>query len=109
LDYMDTIDAISMNDFMTLVVLESLSQHLMTYKTETYIDRRTLNELVLIKCEELGVRFIPEDIEKSLQTLIFQSIVFESGYSRNLLYLIAPPEILYDASLTLRRELARRK
>ncbi|MHA2041473.1 MAG: hypothetical protein ACW975_06365 [Candidatus Thorarchaeota archaeon] len=109
MDYMDTIDTISTNDFMTLLVLESLAQHLMTYKTETYIDRKTLNELVLIKCEELGVRFIPEDIEKSLQTLIFQSIVFESGYSRNLLYLIAPPEILYDASLSLRRELARRK
>jgi Cdc6-like AAA superfamily ATPase len=109
MDYMDTIDTISMNDFMTLLVLESLTQHLMTYKTETYIDRKTLNELVMIKCEELGVRFIPEDIEKSLQTLIFQSIVFESGYSRNLLYLIAPPEILYDASLSLRRELSRRK
>ncbi|MFX0108960.1 MAG: hypothetical protein ACFE7R_11795 [Candidatus Hodarchaeota archaeon] len=109
MDYMDTIDVISMNDFMTLLVLESLSQHLMTYKTETYIDRQTLNELVMIKCEELGVKYIIEDIDKSLQTLIFQSIVFESGYSRNLLYVITPPEILYDASVSLRRELARRK
>lgn len=109
MDYMDTIEAISMNDFMTLLVLESMTQHLMTYKTETYIDRQTLNELVMIKCEEQGVRFIPEDIERSLQTLIFQSVVFESGYSRNLLYLITPPEILYDAALSLRRELSRRK
>ncbi|MFW9800049.1 MAG: hypothetical protein ACFFD9_06415 [Candidatus Thorarchaeota archaeon] len=109
MDYMDTIEAISMNDFMTLLVLESMTQHLMTYKTETYIDRQTLNELVMIKCEEQGVRFIPEDIERSLQTLIFQSVVFESGYSRNLLYLITPPEILYDAALSLKRELTRRK
>jgi Cdc6-like AAA superfamily ATPase len=109
MDVMDTVEAISMNDYITLLVLESLAQHLMTYKTETYIDRQTLNELVMIKCEEQGVRFIPEDIERSLQTLIFQSIVFESGYSRNLLYVIAPPEILYDASLSLRRELSRRK
>ena len=46
---------------------------------------------------------------KSLQTLIFQSIVFESGYSQNLLYILAPPDILYDAAVSLRRELARRK
>jgi len=64
---------------------------------------------VQIKCEELGVRYGSNDIEKSLQTLIFQSIVFESGYSRNLLYVLAPPEIVYDAAIGLRRELARRK
>jgi len=94
---------------MTLLVLEALSEHLMRYKTETYIDRQTLNELVVIKCEELGVRHSVDDIDKSLQTLIFQSVVFESGYSRNLLYVLVPPEILHDTSLTLRRELARRK
>jgi Cdc6-like AAA superfamily ATPase len=108
-DYMDTIEAISMNDFMTLLVLEALTEHLTHYKTETYIDRKTLNEIVMIKCEEQGVKYSTDDIEKSLQTLIFQSIVFESGYSRNLLYVLVPPEILYDASLSLRRELARRK
>ncbi|NHJ13359.1 MAG: hypothetical protein EAX95_06760 [Candidatus Thorarchaeota archaeon] len=81
----------------------------MTFKTETYIDRQTLNEVVMIKCEELGVRYVPVDIERSLQTLIFQSIIFESGYSQNLLYVITPPEILYDAALGMRRELARRK
>jgi Cdc6-like AAA superfamily ATPase len=108
-DYMDTVEAISVNDFMTLLVLESLAQHLMTYKTETYVDRQTLNEIVNIKCEELGVKYHTEDIEKSLQTLIFQSVVFESGYSQNLLYVITPPEILYDAALSMRRELARRK
>jgi len=108
-DYMDLIDTISMNDFMTLLVLEAFCEHLIRYKTETYIDRGTLNELIIIKCEELGVRYVPQDIEKSLQTLIFQSIVFESGYSQNLLYTIAPPDILYDAAVSLRRELARRK
>ncbi|MDF1539376.1 MAG: hypothetical protein P1Q69_10795 [Candidatus Thorarchaeota archaeon] len=108
-DYMDTIDTISMNDFMTLLVLEALTEHLMRYKTETYIDRQTLSEIVQVKCEEQGVRYAEEDIEKSLQTLIFQSIVFESGYSRNLLYVLVPPEILYDSAMTLRRELARRK
>ena len=108
-DYMDTIDTISMNDFMTLLVLEAMTEHLMRYKTETYIDRQTLSEIVQVKCEELGVRYAEEDIEKSLQTLIFQSIVFESGYSRNLLYVLVPPEILYDSSMILRRELARRK
>ncbi|MGY5877315.1 MAG: hypothetical protein RTU30_16300 [Candidatus Thorarchaeota archaeon] len=108
-DYMDIVETISMNDFMTLLVLEALSEHLMRYKTETYIDRQTLNELVVIKCEELGVRHSVDDIDKSLQTLIFQSVVFESGYSRNLLYVLVPPEILHDTSLTLRRELARRK
>ncbi len=108
-DYMDLIDTISMNDFMTLLVLEALSEHLMRYKTETYIDRQTLNELVLIKCEELGVKHSVDDIDKSLQTLIFQSVVFESGYTRDLLYLLVPPEILYDTALNLRRELASRK
>ncbi len=108
-DYMDLIETISMNDYMTLLVLEAMCEHLMRYKTETYIDRQTLNELVQIKCEELGVRYGSNDIEKSLQTLIFQSIVFESGYSRNLLYVLAPPEIVYDAAIGLRRELARRK
>ncbi len=108
-DYMDTIDTISMNDFMTLLVLEALAEHLTRYKTETYIDRQTLSEIVQVKCEELSVRYAEEDIEKSLQTLIFQSIVFESGYSRNLLYVLVPPEILYDSAMTLRRELARRK
>ncbi len=63
----------------------------------------------MIKCEELGVKYAPQDIERSLQTLIFQSIVFESGYSRNLLYVLAPPDILYDAAVSLRRELAKRK
>jgi len=108
-DYMDLIDTISMNDFMTLLVVEAFCEHLMHYKTETYIDRGTLNELIIIKCEELGVKHVPQDIEKSLQTLIFQSIVFESGYSQNLLYVLAPPDILYDAAVSLRRELARRK
>ena len=108
-DYMDIVETISMNDFMTLLVLEALSEHLMRYKTETYIDRQTLNELVIIKCEELGVRYSNDDIERSLQTLIFQSIVFESGYSRNLLYVLVPPEVLNDTALSLRRELARRK
>jgi len=108
-DYMDLIDTISMNDFMTLLVLEALSEHLMRYKTETYIDRQTLNELVMIKCEELGVKHSVDDIDKSLQTLIFQSVVFESGYTRDLLYLLVPPEILYDTVLNLRRELASRK
>ncbi len=108
-DYMDIVETISMNDFMTLLVLEALSEHLMRYKTETYIDRQTLNELVIIKCEELQVRYSHEDIERSLQTLIFQSVIFESGYSRNLLYVLVPPEILHDTSLSLRRELARRK
>ena len=108
-DYMDLVDTISMNDFMTLLVIEAFCEHLMHYKTETYIDRGTLNELILIKCEELGVKHVPQDIEKSLQTLIFQSIVFESGYSQNLLYVLAPPDILYDAAVSLRRELARRK
>jgi cell division control protein 6 len=108
-DYMDLIDTISMNDFMTLLVLEALCEHLLHYKTETYIDRGTLNELIVIKCEELGVKYIAEDIDKSLQTLIFQSIIFESGYSRNLLYVLAPPDILYEAAVGLRRELARRK
>jgi Cdc6-like AAA superfamily ATPase len=108
-DYMDLIDTISMNDFMTLLVLEAFCEHLMHYKTETYIDRGTLNELIIIKCEEMGVKYVPQDIEKSLQTLIFQSIVFESGYSQNLLYTLAPPDILYDAAVSLRRELARRK
>ncbi len=108
-DYMETIDTISMNDFMTLLVLEALAEHLMRYKTETYVDRQTLNEIVQVKCEELGVRYVAVDIEKSLQTLIFQSVVFESGYSQNLLYVLVPPEILYDASMSLRRELTRRK
>ncbi|TFG33203.1 AAA family ATPase [Candidatus Thorarchaeota archaeon] len=108
-DYMDLIDTVSMNDFMTLLVLEAFCEHLMHYKTETYIDRGTLNELIMIKCEELGVKFIAQDVERSLQTLIFQSIVFESGYSRNLLYILVPPDILYDAAVSLRRELARRK
>lgn len=108
-DYMDLIDAISMNDFITLLVLEAFCEHLIHYTTETYIDRGTLNELIVIKCEELGVKYVAADIEKSLQTLIFQSIIFESGYSRNLLYVLAPPEILYDAAVSLRRELARRK
>ncbi|TFG32686.1 AAA family ATPase [Candidatus Thorarchaeota archaeon] len=108
-DYMDLIDTVSMNDFMTLLVLEAFCEHLMHYKTETYIDRGTLNELIMIKCEELGVKYIAQDVDKSLQTLIFQSIVFESGYSRNLLYILVPPDILYDAAVSLRRELARRK
>lgn len=108
-DYMDLIDTISMNDFMTLLVLEALSEHLMRYKTETYIDRQTLNELVMIKCEELGVKHSVDDIDRSLQTLIFQSVIFESGYTRDLLYLLVPPEILYDTALSLRRELASRK
>lgn len=108
-DYMGIIEAISMNDFMTLLVLEALSEHLMRYKTETYIDRQTLDEIIQIKCEELGVRFAAEDIERSLQTLIFQSVVFESGYSRNLLYVLVPPEILNDTAVSLRREMARRK
>lgn len=108
-DYMDLIDTVSMNDFMTLLVLEAFCEHLMHYKTETYIDRGTLNELIMIKCEELGVKYITQDVDRSLQTLIFQSIVFESGYSRNLLYVLAPPDILYDAAVSLRRELARRK
>jgi hypothetical protein len=106
---MELVDIISMNDFMTLLVLEAFCEHLMHYKTETYIDRGTLNELIIIKCEELGVKYVPQDIDKSLQTLIFQSIVFESGYSQNLLYILAPPDILYDAAVSLRRELARRK
>lgn len=108
-DYMDIIDAISMNDFMTIIVLEALSEHLMRYKTETYIDRQTLNEIVLIKCEEQNIKFSTEDIDRSLQTLIFQSIVFESGYSRDLLYVLIPPEILYDSAISIRRELARRR
>ncbi|MHA1960472.1 MAG: AAA family ATPase [Candidatus Thorarchaeota archaeon] len=108
-DYMDIIDTISMNDFMTLLVLEAMTEHLMRYKTETYIDRQTLSELVLIKCEELDIKYSADDIERSLQTLIFQSVVFESGYSRNLLYVLVPPEILHDTSLSLRRELVRRK
>ena len=108
-DYIDIVETISMNDFMTLLVLEALSEHLMRYKTETYIDRQTLNELVIIKCEELGIRYSNDDIERSLQTLIFQSIIFESGYSRNLLYVLVPPEVLHDTALSLRRELARRK
>ncbi len=108
-DYMDIVDVISMNDFMTLLVLEALSEHLMRYKTEAYIDRQILDELVEIKCEEMGVRYVKEDIERSLQTLIFQSVVFESGYSRNLLYVLIPPEILYDTATTLKRELIRRK
>ncbi len=108
-DYIDLIETISMNDFITLLVLEAMCEHLMRYKTETYVDRQTLNEIVEVKCEELGVRYAPDDIDRSLQTLIFQSIVFESGYSRNLLYVLAPPEIIYDAAVGLRRELARRK
>jgi len=86
-----------------------MTEHLMRYKTETYIERQTLNELIEIKCEELGIRYVADDIDKSLQTLIFQSIVFESGYSRNLLYVITPPEILYDAAMNLRREMATRQ
>ena len=108
-DYIDLIETISMNDFMTLMVLEAVCEHLMRYKTETYIDRQTLEEVVEVKCEELCVKYAPDDIDKSLQTLIFQSILFESGYSRNLLYVLAPPEIIYDATVGLRRELARRK
>lgn len=108
-DYMETIDTISMNDFMTLLVLEALAEHLMRYKTETYIDKQTLNELIQIKCEELDVRHTVDDVDRSLQTLIFQSIVFESGYSRNLLYVLIPPEILYDAAMSLRREMSTRK
>ncbi len=108
-DYMEIVETVAMNDFMTLLVLEAMTEHLMRYKTETYIDRKTLNELALIKCEELGIKHARDDIEKSLQTLIFQSIVFESGYSRNLLYVLTPPEVLYDAALSMRRELSRRK
>ncbi len=108
-DYMEIVETVAMNDFMTLLVLEAMTEHLMRYKTETYIDRKTLNELILIKCEELGIKHARDDIEKSLQTLIFQSIVFESGYSRNLLYVLTPPEVLYDAALSMRRELLRRK
>ncbi|NWF95971.1 MAG: AAA family ATPase [Candidatus Thorarchaeota archaeon] len=108
-DYFEVVEAISLDDFMTLLVLEAMTEHLMRYKTETYIDRQTLNEIVQIKCEELGVKYLEEDVEKSLQTLIFQSIVFESGYSKSLLYVIAPPEILYDAAVGMRRELTRRK
>ena len=108
-DYLDIIEAVSMNDFMTLLVLEALAEHLMRYKTETYIDRGTLEEIINIKCEELGVKYIPKDIERSLQTLIFQNVVFESSYSSSLLYTLVPPEILYDAAINMRRELARRK
>ncbi len=108
-DYIDIIEAVSMNDFMTLLVLEALAEHLMRYKTETYIDRGTLEEIVNIKCEELGVKYIPKDIERSLQTLVFQNVVFESSYSSSLLYTLVPPEILYDAAINMRRELARRK
>ncbi|MHA2397192.1 MAG: AAA family ATPase, partial [Candidatus Thorarchaeota archaeon] len=39
-DYMDLIETISMNDYMTLLVLEAMCEHLMRYKTETYIDRK---------------------------------------------------------------------
>ncbi|RLI56773.1 MAG: hypothetical protein DRO87_02995 [Candidatus Thorarchaeota archaeon] len=108
-DYMDIIETVSMNDFITLLVLEAMTEHLMRYRTETYIDRATLDEVVAIKCEELGVKYIREDIERALQTLIFQSLIFESGYSSNLLYTLVAPEILYDAATGMRRELARRK
>lgn len=108
-DYLGIVETVSMNDFMTLLVLEALAEHLMRYKTETYIDRGTLEEIVNIKCEELSVKHVPRDIERSLQTLIFQNVVFESSYSSSLLYTLVPPEILYDAALNMRRELARRK
>ncbi|MBS3794954.1 MAG: orc1/cdc6 family replication initiation protein [Candidatus Thorarchaeota archaeon] len=108
-DYLDIVETVSMNDYMTLLVLEALTEHLMHYKQETYIDRQTLDEIVAIKCEEMGVRYSVKDVNKSLQTLIFQSVVFESGYSANLLYVLVPPEILHDAALQMRRELARRK
>ncbi len=108
-DYLDVVETVSMNDYMTLLVLEALAEHLVHYKQETYIDRQTLDENVAIKCEEMGVRYSVEDVNKSLQTLIFQSVVFESGYSSNLLYVLVPPEILHDAALQMRRDLARRK
>jgi hypothetical protein len=108
-DYLETIDTITMNDYMTALVLEVLAEHLTRYRTETYIDRQTLNENVQIKCEELGVKYTTSDIEKSLQTLIFESIVFESGYSHSLLYVLVPPDVLYDAAMNMRRELARGK
>jgi Cdc6-like AAA superfamily ATPase len=108
-DYMETLDTIGMNDYMTALVLEVMAEHLMRYRTETYIDRQTVNENVQIKCEELGVKYTANDIERSLQTLIFESIVFESGYSHNLLYVLVPPDMLYDSALGMRRELARGK
>ena len=108
-DYIDIIDTISMNNFMTLLVLEAITEHLTRHKTETYIDRDTLDKIIETKCEEMSVKYAEDDIEKSIQTLIFQSIVFESGFSRELLYLMVPPEILYDSAMTLRRELIRRK
>ena len=108
-DYMDIIEAVSLNDYMTLLVLEAIAEHLMNYKSETYVDRTTLNESIMIKCEEMGVKYSPEDIDRSLQTLIFQGVCFESGYSRDLLYILVPPEVLYDTAVGLRRELTRRK
>ncbi|MEM2142080.1 MAG: hypothetical protein QXS20_02610 [Candidatus Thorarchaeota archaeon] len=108
-DYLELVDSLGMDDFMTLLVLETLSEHLMRCKTEVYIDRQTLNELVDIKCEELGVRRAAHDIDRGLQTLILQSIVFESRYSKQLLYVIVPPEILYDAAVSLRQELSKER
>ena len=109
-DYYETIQTIGLNDFATLLVLESMTEHLMRYKSEAYVDRGLLDTLVEIKCEELGIRCLEQDdIERSLQSLIFQSIIFESGYTKDLLYVIAPPEVLYDAARSMRRQLARRK
>ncbi len=109
-DYFETVQTVGLNNFTTLLVLEALTEHLIHYKNETYVDRRLLEDLVEVKCEELGVRSMTrEEIENSIQSLIFQSIVFESGYSKDLLYVIAPPEVLCDAARSMRRELARRK
>ncbi|MHA1770973.1 MAG: AAA family ATPase [Candidatus Thorarchaeota archaeon] len=108
-DMITIVDIIGMNDFMTLLVLEAMTEHLMRFKTETYIDRKTLEDIVEIKCEEMGIEYLSEDVGKSLQSLIFQGIVFESGYSPDLLYVIMQPEILNDAARSMRRELARRK
>ncbi len=108
-DYETMVDIIGMNDFMTLLVLEAMTEHLMRFRTETYIDRQTLEDIVEIKCEELGIQYESEDVTRGLQSLIFQGVVFESGYSPNLLYVIMQPEILNDAARSMRRELSRRK
>jgi len=104
-EYMEIMDALASDDYMTLLVLEALSEHLTRFPSETYIDRQTLNDIMEIKCEEMGIRYNLADVDRGLEILVAQSIVMESGYCRDLLYVVIPPETLWEMANHLRTEL----
>ncbi len=92
----DIVEFLSVSDFTTILVLDVICEYFINNPHEPYISYDQIHDLSIVKFEEMGLEYSTPVVNKAIQILLVQSILFESNAEENMYYIVAAPEFIKD-------------